>query len=223
MLSRRNSIQDRQKVEVPVTKIRRTCSISDADIVDSTPTYVLPIDETPYPIKRITPQTLVKVMSGEFSQHFDRLVIVDCRFRYEYEAGHIHNAININTKGALRGRFFEATTQRTCVVFHCEFSSQRAPRACAYMRSHDRVVNAVGFPYLHFPDIYVVEGGYKNFFQQYPEYCTPQAYLEMRDPRFAEECAINETLNEREWSEGKSSRSKSARQRDPMDDDDDQL
>ena len=57
------------------------------------------------------------------------ILIVDCRFKYEYEGGHIKDAININCKSDLEKSFFgsKSTTeslmkQKTIIIFHCEFS-----------------------------------------------------------------------------------------------------
>jgi M-phase inducer tyrosine phosphatase len=156
-------------------------------------------------VKRISPQTLVRLEAGEFSQFFDEHYVIDCRFDYEYKGGHIKDAININTKKALTDMFYlQPSTRRVCVVFHCEFSSQRAPRACQFMRSTDRQLKgAAHYPELFYPDIYVVDGGYKNFFQQYPEMCIPQSYVEMRHPDFSESCNIQSAANEKEWGDSK--------------------
>jgi rhodanese-related sulfurtransferase len=63
-------------------------------------------------------------------------VVVDCRYPFEYEAGHIQGAVNIYTKSDLINEFFmnpidgigsKHPTTRTIVVFHCEFSSKRGP------------------------------------------------------------------------------------------------
>jgi len=226
-LQRRSSVYDRERVEVPIAKIRRTSSVdlpkseffgehssfysanSESDSCPPLSTSsseasevhcVLPTIDTDQRTKRITPQTLARLLAGEFSAHFDRFVIVDCRFDYEYNGGHVGKAVNINTKGALDSLFYPSTSDRVCVVFHCEFSSHRAPRAWAHMRSVDRTTKGMAhYPELFYPDIYVMDGGYKNFFQQYPELCSPQAYVEMKHPDFVESCSEQMAFNEREW------------------------
>ena len=47
-------------------------------------------------IPRITGDTLVSIIMGKYSSHFTNYFIIDCRFSYEYEGGHIKNAINCN-------------------------------------------------------------------------------------------------------------------------------
>lgn len=37
----------------------------------------------------VTPQTAARVLDGEFSDAYERIFIVDCRFPYEYQGGHI--------------------------------------------------------------------------------------------------------------------------------------
>ena len=61
--------------------------------------------------------------------YMPNIVIVDCRFDYEYQGGHIKGAININSKEALEETFFEAKDtienimrQKPIIIFHCEFS-----------------------------------------------------------------------------------------------------
>jgi rhodanese-related sulfurtransferase len=85
-------------------------------------------------IKRISAETLVRLMDGEFNI-IDGYEIIDCRFGYEFEGGHIRGALNINTHADLNAKFYPngtetqsmATSQRI-VIFHCEFSSHRGPR-----------------------------------------------------------------------------------------------
>ena len=35
-----------------------------------------------------------------------------------------------------------------------------------------------------FPEVYVMDGGYKAFFEKYPHLCTPQTYVTMFDDKF---------------------------------------
>ena len=61
-----------------------------------------------------------------------RYTILDCRYPYEYDGGHIQEAVNIWEKDKLLERFFKepqhpTSEGRTIFVFHCEFSSKRGP------------------------------------------------------------------------------------------------
>lgn len=55
--------------------------------------------------------------------------------------------------------------KRVVLIFHCEFSSERGPRMCRFIRKRDRAMNE--YPRLHYPELYILKGGYKEFFQQF--------------------------------------------------------
>ena len=54
------------------------------------------------------------------------------------------------------------------IIFHCEFSQKRGPRALRMLREIDRQLNYNDFPNLYYPEVYILEGGYSNFFRHYP-------------------------------------------------------
>ncbi|XP_052820208.1 M-phase inducer phosphatase cdc-25.3-like [Mya arenaria] len=53
------------------------------------------------------------------------------------------------------------------IVFHCEFSSERGPNMYRHLRSLDRESNKDSNPQLNFPEVYLLEGGYKEFYHQF--------------------------------------------------------
>ncbi|KAF6777256.1 hypothetical protein AHF37_02802 [Paragonimus kellicotti] len=65
------------------------------------------------------------------------------------------------------------------VIFHCEFSSQRAPDLATFLRNVDRMSNYHRYPFLYFPEIYIMKGGYSAFFQNYSHLCSPGNYVKM--------------------------------------------
>ncbi|NXS57416.1 MPIP2 phosphatase, partial [Brachypteracias leptosomus] len=79
---------------------------------------------------------------------------------------------------------FDAT-KRVIVIFHCEFSSERGPRMCRFVREKDRACNE--YPQLHYPELYVLKGGYREFFPQYQSHCEPQDYRPMHHEDFKED------------------------------------
>ena len=99
--------------------------------VDEAPSLLLPHfvpEEQPDSLPRIDRKTLIEVLDGKYSALYDEAVIVDCRFEYEYDGGHIEGALNFNDKEMLAMKLFEAkTTSRTLLIFHCEYSAHRAP------------------------------------------------------------------------------------------------
>lgn len=56
-------------------------------------------------------------------------IVIDCRFDYEYQGGHIKGAMNVNKPEQIEDLFFKNKTnietlmkQNTIMIFHCEFS-----------------------------------------------------------------------------------------------------
>lgn len=99
--------------------------------VDEPHTLLLPHflpEGQPDSLPRITKETMIDVLDGKYSRSYDRFIIVDCRFEYEYEGGHIQGALNYNDKDLLASKLFEPKTPaRTLLIFHCEYSAHRAP------------------------------------------------------------------------------------------------
>ncbi|KAI8809956.1 Cdc25b catalytic domain without Ion in catalytic site [Cladochytrium replicatum] len=155
---------------------------------------------------RISGQTIVELLNGRFTELIDDFYIIDCRFSYEYAYGHILHARNITTSGDLETLFFEplpaATRNRTVLIFHCEYSSQRAPTMAQHLRSHDRSVNT--YPNLCYPHVYVLEGGYRNFWSEYRSMCNPDGYREMDERGWSKECALGMKGYRREFKKAKS-------------------
>lgn len=132
------------------------------------------------PLRRIKKSVLADVLDRKYTDHYDEHIIVDCRFNYEYQGGHVDGAININTTEALEKEFFtEPRTGNTLVIFHCEFSACRAPRMAMHFRNLDRKMNMHRYPALSYPDVYILEGGYSGFFSEFKDRCEPQEYVEM--------------------------------------------
>ena len=79
-------------------------------------------------IPRISKNTMVAVLDGKFEHCYERSLIVDCRFEYEYDGGHIDGAVNYNNKEEIAKRLFdEPSDGKTLLIFHCEYSVHRAP------------------------------------------------------------------------------------------------
>lgn len=79
-------------------------------------------------LPRITNATLVEVLDGTYDHLYDNKVIIDCRFEYEYNGGHIDGALNFCEKEQLAERLFQApSSANTLLILHCEYSAHRAP------------------------------------------------------------------------------------------------
>eukprot|EP01117_Protostelium_nocturnum_P006435 TRINITY_DN231_c2_g1_i2.p1 TRINITY_DN231_c2_g1~~TRINITY_DN231_c2_g1_i2.p1 ORF type:complete len:162 (-),score=42.43 TRINITY_DN231_c2_g1_i2:46-531(-) len=70
------------------------------------------------------------------------------------------------------------------IIFYCEFSSKRGPAGYRQLREADRKINFAHYPLVHYPQLYLIEGGYKNFFSKCTDFCEPREYIEMKDKRF---------------------------------------
>ena len=146
-------------------------------------------DGEPDSLPRITQETMVDVLESKFNHQYDRILVIDCRFEYEYQGGHIENAVNFNDKQHLANDLFqEIDAPSTLLVFHCEYSVHRAPLTAKFIRNHDRNANAARYPRLTYPEMYILDGGYSKFFAQHRSKCYPQNYVEMNDQRHELDC-----------------------------------
>lgn len=179
-------------------KVRRTQSMfsnpqdvmTDDNLIEShsilsqvdCPIKSFTVDQDPF--RRIDRDTLCDILDGHYKNLDDRHILIDCRFEYEYQGGHIEGAININSKEGLEKVLIEsASNERVLLVFHCEYSAHRGPRMATHLRSLDRQVNT--YPRLHYPDIAILSGGYSHFFAQHDQRCFPQKYVAMNDNKDA--------------------------------------
>jgi M-phase inducer tyrosine phosphatase len=143
----------------------------------------------PDSIPRIAKETLLDVLDGKYNGHYNQRMVVDCRFEYEYEGGHIDGAINYNDKELLTTQLFESSLPgKTLLIFHCEYSAHRAPIMARHIRKQDRAVNAEHYPRLTYPEVYILDGGYSGFFADNRERCYPQNYVEMGAKEHAFTC-----------------------------------
>ncbi|KAL6247531.1 m-phase inducer phosphatase [Rhinocladiella similis] len=131
-------------------------------------------------LPRITKETMIEVLDGRFNHSYEKLVVVDCRFEYEYNGGHIEGAVNFNDKEQLSSQLFDVEpTKKALLIFHCEYSAHRAPLMAKFIRNRDRTINADCYPALTYPEVYILDGGYSTFFKDYRSRCFPQNYVEM--------------------------------------------
>jgi M-phase inducer tyrosine phosphatase len=143
----------------------------------------------PDSIPRITRETLLEVLDGKFDDQFDQRMIIDCRFEYEFEGGHIDGAVNYNDKELVTSQLFETNLPgRTLLIFHCEYSAHRAPIMARHVRKQDRATNAEFYPKLTYPEVYILDGGYSSFFAEHRGRCFPQNYVEMDAKEHAFTC-----------------------------------
>ncbi|KAM7071349.1 M-phase inducer phosphatase 1 isoform 2-T2 [Acridotheres tristis] len=188
-------------------------SILDSDqrdlIGDFSKSYLFDtVDGKHQDLKYIDSEMIVSVLTGKFESFIKQCVIIDCRYPYEYEGGHIKGAINLHMEEEVENFLLKKPIQpsenkRVIVVFHCEFSSERGPRMCRFVREQDRLSNE--YPNLHYPELYVLKGGYKDFFSRCQSFCEPQSYRPMHHKDFKEDLKRFRTKS-RTWAGEKSKR-----------------
>ncbi|XP_044003164.1 M-phase inducer phosphatase-like isoform X2 [Aphidius gifuensis] len=169
-------------------------STTDADLTgDFSKTCILPLSEGSHDdLKSIASDTLEKLIHGEFDDRIASYQIVDCRYPYEYEAGHIEGALNLYTKELIEQHLMKPinkipviqpeTNKRHILIFHCEFSWERGPNLSRYLRNIDRKLNKEHYPALYYPEIYILHGGYQQFYRDTRHLCSPQGYRPMNHP-----------------------------------------
>ena len=109
---------------------------------------------------------LNNLLDGVFDSKLTSYHIIDCRFDYEYNGGHIPSALNINTTAAVEEFLLGANALKpkpsisgddcgkTVLIFHCEFSAKRAPTLYApFMRPRSLHANAHLVPNTYAPKI----------------------------------------------------------------------
>ena len=52
-------------------------------------------------------------------------------------------------------------------------------RRSRFLREQDRATNKELYPFLNYPEIYLLEGGYKRFYEEQLEHCVPSTYKPM--------------------------------------------
>lgn len=199
-----------------------TRSTTDADLTgDFSKSCILPLEEGQHEdLKSISSETLVSLIRGDFVDNIDSFQIVDCRYPYEYEDGHIKGAFNLYSKDLIEEYLIKPMTEspqiqsdelkRNILIFHCEFSWERGPNLSRYLRNIDRKMNKDCYPALHYPEIYLLHGGYKEFYRNHVDFCTPQGYRPMSHPENEEELRKFRSRG-KSWNSEKSSNSSCSR------------
>lgn len=164
--------------------------------------HLLPIvDDCHYGPSRISAETLADVITQPERWEVCEYLIVDCRYPYEFDGGHVKGAINLFEPADVEHAFLSEDrkiNRNTVVVFHCEFSSQRAPKMYGHIRNLDRKMNLKNYPKLDFPHMYIMDGGYKDFFSKFEDLCEG-GYTMMCDPDHGEELKACHTRYKSLW------------------------
>jgi len=77
---------------------------------------------------------------------------------------------------------------------------------CRYLRRTDR--NANDYPFLFYPELYVLNGGYKDFFEKHQSFCDPVSYLPMAHSNYTEQYRLYKTQSKTDVLDTKNSKHK---------------
>ncbi|CAK1554324.1 unnamed protein product [Leptosia nina] len=164
-------------------------SVSDSELIgDFSLPFALPLTAGDHSdLKSISCDTLAKLIKGDYSESINDFQVIDCRYPYEYDGGHILGAVNLFTSNQIleliKNPPQRLDNKRSILVFHCEFSLERGPKLSRFLRSSDRAKNQENYPSLNYPEIYLLHAGYRSFYKSYPELCSPAGYTAMLDPQ----------------------------------------
>ncbi|XP_069141028.1 M-phase inducer phosphatase-like [Argopecten irradians] len=163
--------------------------VEEEDLIgDGKDTFCLPtIRGKHQDLKSISADTMADILTGSYDDVINDYRIIDCRYPYEYEGGHIQNAENMYTRDQVQQllhnrKSCDVTGKRTVLIFHCEFSSERGPKMMRFLRTQDRAQNEANYPSLTYPEMYLLDGGFKAFYQTDKTLCYPMEYKPMLHP-----------------------------------------
>lgn len=115
-------------------------SSSEPDLIgDFSKPFCLPLMQGRHrDLKSISHETMAKLLRGNYDSTVGSFRIVDCRYPYEFEGGHIAGAENLYTQEEILNALVKPMNgsasvvpdgnKRNIIVFHCEFSSERGPK-----------------------------------------------------------------------------------------------
>lgn len=176
---------DEKAIKAALDRIENQSVDTSRLIGDMSTTHSLPImaDSKHKDLASITPNTLASLIKGQFNDKINKYIILDARYPYEFQGGHIENAETAYVKEELFKKIFEAPLtangKPVVLIFHCEFSSERGPKLMREIRERDRHLNKQCYPNLFYPEMYLLEGGYKSFYENHDDLCEPKGYLPM--------------------------------------------
>ncbi|CAF0843500.1 unnamed protein product [Didymodactylos carnosus] len=172
-------------------------------IADRTKSYLLPT--LPFAkhadLPSITGDTVRNLLNNVYSSEIERFYIIDARYPYEYDGGHIITARNIYTNEGIiehvlkTPRIPNDSNKRVIIIFHCEYSAERGPRLYRFLREQDRKLHMHCYPRLYYPECYLLDQGYKKFYTDHKDLCTPQSYRTMLDEQFQDQCRLYRSVS----------------------------
>jgi M-phase inducer tyrosine phosphatase len=156
--------------------------------------------EKDQPFPTMSPIDLHELLSQPMSHSYSVILILDGRFWYGYQGGHLPNAKNVTTRAEMV-EIFETYRDigDVCVIIHCEFSQHRGPRLIWAWRDYDRTVHQDCYPVLSYPNLFLLKGGFNRYHREFPDECP--TYVPMRHPDYLSNGELRrcKELHDREW------------------------
>jgi len=176
---------------------------------------------TGQPMLKVTPRTLVDLILGQKYQAIDHFVIIDCRFEFEYNGGHILNAINIQKKEEIEQMFWQNRAlvkrgKKISIIFHCEFSRERGPETWRWFTKLDAKSN--GYLSRTYRDCYILQSGYRALWKQFKDhpdsdkiFCKQHNYIKMDDPAYYNQLKMEQECRQDNWGNKKGKKKRRSR------------
>jgi rhodanese-related sulfurtransferase len=141
-------------------------------------------DDTSPVFRDISVQTVAAIVTGSEPEvngkKFEKHIVIDARYEYEYQGGHIKGALSIPFverkiyEKKLQNLFFDQNgtekilspkdnNDNVIIIFHCEFSSHRGPELRKCFRELDRKFNK--YPSLSYRNLFLMKNGFKEFYK----------------------------------------------------------
>ena len=99
------------------------------------------------------------------------IVVLDMRQPYEFEGGHIREALHVDWRASDSNRKLRSSIKRSAgaavvaVVIYCEFGGKRSPQAAT------EAAKAIAAESIETGDVLVLQGGYSRFYAKFPALC----------------------------------------------------
>ncbi|EJD76492.1 hypothetical protein LOAG_16564 [Loa loa] len=145
----------------------------------------------------ISAETLADLLRSMTEEEFsERFILIDCRYPFEFAGGHIRGAYNLFDPAEIETVFYPNNIElRTKLmkkkpIFYCEFSQKRGPSIAYELRALDRKLNFERYPMVDYPEMYLLEYGYRNFYLRFsntPDLIEPNGYVAMNDEAHIEQ------------------------------------
>ncbi|KAF4746672.1 cell division cycle 25 [Perkinsus olseni] len=132
-------------------------------------------------LRYVSTDTVAELVRSNQVRNEDAIYLIDCRYPYEYNGGHIMSAINFppyeldSLKEFVFNDLASRDRRRAIIILHCEFSQFRAPVATDALKKH-----SARYGCSRPLELYVMKGGYCDFFRKFKELCEPRSYTEMQ-------------------------------------------